>query len=182
MAERAERRMTVDEFLGWDDGTETRYELVDGVPVAMAPGMSFHGTVQVNAGAQIDRRLEGRQPCRAVVEAGIHIDATSFYVADVAVTCASVENTQALATPLLVVEVLSPSTRAHVISRKLPDYKLLPSVMEIWLLDSERRWAQIWWREAEGWHGRDFVGSASFASAVLDDLVELDRLYRNTTL
>ena len=30
-------RMTVPEFLRWDDGTETRYELVGGRPVAMAP-------------------------------------------------------------------------------------------------------------------------------------------------
>ena len=37
MADPAARRMTLDEFLRWDDGTETRYELVDGFPVAMAP-------------------------------------------------------------------------------------------------------------------------------------------------
>ena len=29
--------MTVDEFLAWEDGTDTRYELVDGVAIAMAP-------------------------------------------------------------------------------------------------------------------------------------------------
>jgi len=33
----AEKLMTVDEFLRWDDGTDTRYELVDGQIVAMAP-------------------------------------------------------------------------------------------------------------------------------------------------
>jgi Uma2 family endonuclease len=37
MSELAARRMTLDEFLIWDDGTGTRYELVDGVPLAMAP-------------------------------------------------------------------------------------------------------------------------------------------------
>jgi Uma2 family endonuclease len=33
----AERPMTVAEFLDFDDGTDTRYELVEGRPVAMNP-------------------------------------------------------------------------------------------------------------------------------------------------
>jgi hypothetical protein len=34
MAEVARRPMTLDEFLRWDDGTETHYELIGGFPVA----------------------------------------------------------------------------------------------------------------------------------------------------
>ena len=34
MAEQAQRRMTVEEFLDWDDGTDTRHMLVDGAIVA----------------------------------------------------------------------------------------------------------------------------------------------------
>ena len=37
MAEQAHRRMAVEEFLDWDDGTDTRHMLVDGAIVAMAP-------------------------------------------------------------------------------------------------------------------------------------------------
>ena len=33
----AELRMSLAEFLDWDDGTDTRYELIDGRVVAMAP-------------------------------------------------------------------------------------------------------------------------------------------------
>ena len=36
MAKPAIRRMTLEEFLRWDDGTETHYELIGGLPVAMA--------------------------------------------------------------------------------------------------------------------------------------------------
>lgn len=42
MAEPAIRRMTLEEFLSWDDGTDTRYELIDGFPVAMAPPAEAH--------------------------------------------------------------------------------------------------------------------------------------------
>jgi hypothetical protein len=37
MAEPAVKPMTLEEFLRWDDGTETHYELIGGFPVAMAP-------------------------------------------------------------------------------------------------------------------------------------------------
>ena len=37
MAEPARRRMTLDEFLAWDDGTDRRYELWGGGVTAMAP-------------------------------------------------------------------------------------------------------------------------------------------------
>jgi Uma2 family endonuclease len=50
MAETAEKLMTVAEFLTWDDGTDTRYELVDGRPVAMAPVTAGHPIIAVNLG------------------------------------------------------------------------------------------------------------------------------------
>jgi hypothetical protein len=37
MSEPAIRCMTLEEFHGWDDGTDTYYELIDGVLVARAP-------------------------------------------------------------------------------------------------------------------------------------------------
>src|SRR3712207_7187039 len=47
----------------------------------------------------------------------------------------------------------------HDLGRKLDDYEALPSVREIWMVDSERRWVQAWWRGEDGvWAGRDHVG------------------------
>ena len=180
MAEPAEKLMTVDEFLQWDDGTDTRYELIDGQIVAMAPPSGRHGTIIVNAGAFVNTRLRHRAPCRAQAEAGVRISEQRWWQADLAVTCRPPE--AEIVDPLLVIEVLSPSTRSRDFADKLPDYKTLPSVLEIWLVDSERRWVQVWWREAEGWHGRDHVGGGTFHSAVLDGPVPLEELYLNADL
>ena len=38
------QRMTVEEFLGWAEGRLERFELFDGVPVAMSPERVVHGT------------------------------------------------------------------------------------------------------------------------------------------
>ena len=40
----AAKRMSLDEFLQCDDGTDTRYELIDGIAVAMAPPAEAHGS------------------------------------------------------------------------------------------------------------------------------------------
>ena len=84
-----DRRMTVAEFLTWDDGTDTRYELVGGDVVAMTPPLEIHGTVVTNLGAELRSRL--RPPCRVVTEAGIVRPGQddTYYQADLAVTCAN---------------------------------------------------------------------------------------------
>lgn len=84
--------------------------------------------------------------------------------------------------PLLTVEVLSPGTRTHDLGRKLNDYKGLPSVREIWMADSERRWTQVWQRNGERWLGQDFVGSAAFVSPVLEAEVRLEELHADSGL
>ena len=154
MGEPAREPMTADEFLAWNDGTDQRYELVDGEIVAMAPPSDPHGTIAVNAAIEIDRRLEARAPCRAVVEA-----------------------------PFLIVEVLSESTEGHDLATKVQRYIELPSVREIWLVDSRKRWVQVWCRAADTWVvSLPLRGSDAFASDALSDRVELDRLHRNTGL
>ena len=54
MPEPAIRGMTVDEFLNWEDGTDTRYELVGGFVHGMAPPAPAHGRLAARLGGLID--------------------------------------------------------------------------------------------------------------------------------
>ena len=172
--------MTVEEFLAWEDGTDTRYELVDGVAVAMAPPVSEHRTIVVNAGAVLSAHLRRRPPCHAeaVARSGYPTRSDGWLTSP----SPAAGPPTTVDEPLLVVEVLSPSTRAKDLDRKLRDYKGLASVREIWLVDSEARWVQVWRRQPDGWTGRDHIGGGSFRSAVLEEAVALDELYLNTGL
>ena len=71
MAEPAVRPMTLDEFLRWDDGTETHYELIAGFPVAMAPPAAAHRMLTVRLVSRIDAALAARRPCNAQTDAGV---------------------------------------------------------------------------------------------------------------
>src|SRR5689334_6741841 len=131
MAEPAIRAMTLDEFLRWDDGTDTHYELVGGFPIAMAPPAAAHRIVAMRLGARIDTSLERRRPCNAQGEAGILHPARSdnYFEADIAATCEPHEaGQQALRQPFLIIEILSPSTERHDRHTKLPVYRQIESV------------------------------------------------------
>ena len=176
--------MTADEFLSWDDGTDTRHELVDGVILAMAPTTDAHGTIAVNAALEIDGRLDTRPPCRAFAEAGVRLDDDNHYKTDVAATCAEPRGERYVEEPFLIVEVLSESTEDRDLGVKLQRYLELPHLREIWLIDGRKRWVQVWRHAADAWVvSLPLRGSASFASESLGgEPVALDRLYRNTGL
>src|SRR5262252_4646829 len=140
MAELVIKPMTLDEFLRWDDGTETRYELISGFPVAMAPPAAAHRMLAMRLGSRIDAALSRRRPCNAQIEAGVvRADRSdTYYEADIAATCEPHEfGQQALKEPFLIVEVLSPSTERHDRRLKLPAYRQIGTVQEILLIASD---------------------------------------------
>jgi hypothetical protein len=57
-----------------EDGSDARHELIDGVPVAMAPASRRHATLCQNIGDVIQRAVQDRPPCRAAQQAGIAIE------------------------------------------------------------------------------------------------------------
>lgn len=150
--------MTVREFLAWDDGTDTRYELVDGRPVAMTPPMLVQGGLVVATAAQLYAGLRDR--CRVVAEAGIRLPDRddTYYQADLAVQCEPNANPQWLDAPVLIVEVLSASTAGHDRGRKGFDYRGIPSVREVLFLFTAAVRAEIWRRSADRWIIEDLIG------------------------
>jgi Uma2 family endonuclease len=186
MAGTAEKLLTIEDWLAFDDGTDTRYELVEGQLVAMSPTIRRHGTIAQNVGSVIERAVEDRPPCRAVQQAGIEVSTDGDrrgYIADVIMTCEPDDESRTFEAPRLIVEVLSPTTTGLDRKMKVPDYSRLPSVAEIWLVESRERWVVVWSRIEGTWVGTlPMSGSQSFQSRVLGVEVHLDRLYRNTGL
>jgi len=186
MAEPALRSMTLAEFLRWEDGTDTRYELIGGVPTAMAPPAPAHGALSVRLGAMIDAGLRSRRPCMAYSEAGIVPPGRddTFYVADLAVTCSRYQRgEQFLRDPILIVEILSPGTERYDRRIKVPAYRTIYSVGEILLIDSESIYAEILRREGDRWitelvRGKDAVLRLSS----VDQQIAMAELYEGIDL
>jgi Uma2 family endonuclease len=162
MADVAERLMTVAEFLNWNDGTDTRYELVRGRIVAMAPVSPNHSIIASKLVGALESGL--KRPCYVGVEAGVlrpDRDDT-FYEADIVVSCTPLAPGMAvIPAPVVVVEVLSPSTLEHDRGRKAYDYRRIASVQEIVLVSSEQRHVEVWRRRGAKWELEDLIGDAA---------------------
>jgi Uma2 family endonuclease len=156
MAQVADKVWTLEEFLAFDDGTNTSYQLFEGRIVAMNPPLRGHGGLVVRLAATISGQL--KPPCEAFAEAGVipvnrrH----SWYKADLIVSCTPGNyEDQFIAEPVLVVEVLPPTTSATDFNRKLPDYQQISSMRDILLVSSSERLIRHWRRDPDGWveHG-----------------------------
>lgn len=136
-------RMTVDEVLVWleDQPERPRYELIDGVPVAMAPERLSHARVKARIWRALDAEIGKRGlPCEAFPDGvGVRITDIALYEPDVVVRCGDrVDGNEVLVPePVIVVEVLSPSTKNIDSSRKLGGYFGLPSLMHYLLVPTE---------------------------------------------
>jgi Uma2 family endonuclease len=132
-------RMTVDEFLAWAEDRPERYELYKGVVYAMSPESVGHtklkGTVYT---ALLTAVRERWRPCHVLTDgATVRVDDTTAYEPDALVYCGQELAPTALEVPnpVIIVEVLSPSTGQFDVSIKLAGYFRLPSVAHYLIVD-----------------------------------------------
>jgi Uma2 family endonuclease len=142
MSALAEKLLDVEEFLRWAEGREGKWELYDGAPVAMSPERVVHnetkGEVFVALRAAI--RTAGVR-CRAFSDGFVvRIHVKKAFVPDCLVICPPPPR-DAVETysPLIVVEVLSPSTIGQDHGVKLEGYFSLPSLSHYLIVDPDRR-------------------------------------------
>jgi Uma2 family endonuclease len=180
--------LTVDAFLAWDAPMGQMWQLVDGVPQAMAPGSPTHGLIQGEIAALIrNHLLSTGSPCFVAVAPGViprvHSD-INVRIPDLAVSCTpALPGDVALRDPVLVVEILSPSNRAETWTN-VWSYTTMPSVREILVVDSVRVGAELLRRDADGtWPERPL---AIESSAVVLDSIDysgpIAAFYRSTWL
>jgi Uma2 family endonuclease len=166
-------RMTVEEFLDWPgDGTGRTHQLVDGEPQAMAPASITHGRVQATLARLLGNHLVGSS-CSVVVAPGVVPRVRSeanMRVPDLAVTCEGDESgLQAVAEPILLVEILSPSNEAET-RANVWTYTTIPTVREILLVRSTHIAAELIRREPGGGWPANSQPIAADALLVLESL------------
>jgi Uma2 family endonuclease len=173
--------MTVREFLRWEDGTDTHYELVRGQPVAMAPPSGRHAVLTRNAQDTLSAKL--RPPCASFFGAGVarSEDDDECRLPDVFVTCEPTPE-RVFTAPRLIVEVLSPSTMKDDRTDKLDFYKSLASVDTVLLVWQDKRRVQLNARVDDGWLTQDLVGGGRIELPALGIVLTLNDLYEGVEL
>ena len=138
-------RMTADEFIAWamEQPEGERYELVGGEVVGMSPERLAHARVKARVHRALTDAIErGGLPCEAVPDGmAVEVSADTVYEPDALVRCGPPlpGDTVRILDPVVLVEVLSPSTGAHDAGAKLAGYFGMPSVRHYLLLDTKKR-------------------------------------------
>jgi Uma2 family endonuclease len=144
-------RMTLAEFLGWEQERPDRWEFADGYASPMAGTTDAHGQIVLNLGTLIRPRLRGTE-CRAFTSTIKVVAAGRSTYPDVVVTCDPRDRTDRYVKrhPCLLVEVLSKTTAGDDLSDKFAAYRSIETLAEYFTPDSRRRAMQLWRRNAHG--------------------------------
>ena len=137
------KKMTANEFLAWGEGQEGRWELHEGILVAMSPERVAHTETKGEVFSALRTAIGiAKAPCRALTEgASVRVDSETVFEPDVLVYCGARLPPEALEipSPIVVVEVLSPSTAARDHGVKLAGYFSLPDLSHYLIIDADRR-------------------------------------------
>jgi Uma2 family endonuclease len=135
----AHGKMTVDEFLAWAEGREGRWELYNGVPYAMPSERTGHIKVKTAVCLALLRAVaRAGVQCHVLADgAGVRISQYIMHEPDAIVYCGPELPDDALEVPnpVILVEVLSPSTRKFDETVKKDGYFSLPSVHHYLVVD-----------------------------------------------
>lgn len=145
-----EKSYTYEDLLSWDDGD--RYELYDGIPVAMASPSDVHQDILGELYWQINSYLRGKQCKVFFAPFDVRLfekpgdtpkDVDTVVQPDLMVVCdrSKIDRHGIHGAPDLVVEITSPSTRRYDRLLKLDRY-MRAGVREYWIVDPAER--QVW--------------------------------------
>ena len=170
--------MTLAEFLEWEERQPLRYEF-DGIgPVAMTGGTYGHSTIQGNLATALGGRLRGKR-CR------FHGSHLKFQVADGhvrypdgMVLCSPIDRTATVVyDPVVVFEVLSPSTAGNDRIAKAREYQATPSVQRYVMFEQDGVSATVYARSGETWTHEILIADSMLSLPEIGVSLPLAELY-----
>lgn len=145
------RRYQAEEYFALEAKSQVRHEFFEGEVFAMAGESIAHNLLAGNAYIALRQTLRGKK-CQVLIETvQLAVEENRHYTyPDIVVSCdpRDQHESRRLYHPLLIVEVLSPSTEAYDRGLKFNQYKKLPSLRH-YLLVSQKTWLVEWYQLIE---------------------------------
>jgi Uma2 family endonuclease len=177
-----QRPMTLAEFLDWEERQELRYEFDGFQPVAMTGGTLGHETIGGTLRALLYQRLRGK-PCRAwgpttKIEAKGHIR-----YPDAHVNCTPFSQGDTIVRdPVVVFEVLSPTTSRTDRIEKLREYQATASIQRYVILEQDGIAATVFSRMGADWIVHALTEGDVLRMPEIDIELPLNEIYADVDL
>jgi Uma2 family endonuclease len=174
--------MSLDEFLAWEREQPERYEYAGGVAMMMTGGSLDHSTIASNLWTALRDGLRGS--ARRAFRGDTKIIANnSIRYPDLSVTCTSVRGDEdTVLEPVLVVEVISPSTEREDRGRKKFDYFATRSIQQYAIIEQDARRVDLYTRSGDRWTDEIVEGDAALTLSSIGVEISLDAIYEDTEL
>jgi Uma2 family endonuclease len=134
--------LTVDEYLAWAEGRPGRYDLYNGTVYAQAAERAAHAEMKLAIPMALVAQVRARRlPCHVMPDGmTVRIDEMTAYEPDTLVYCGPKLPPSALLVPnpVIVVEILSPSTGHVDVGAKLEGYFRVPSIAHYLIVDPDK--------------------------------------------
>jgi len=146
---------TAEEYLDLEEKAEYKSEYMDGELFAMAGVSPEHDTIVFNLGGILYNQLKGT-PCQAhTSDMRVAVSPANAYTyPDVSICCKDAQylrrGTASLLNPVVIMEVLSPSTEIYDRRKKFGKYKGIASLMEYVLVSQDEVLVERYARQPNG--------------------------------
>ena len=145
--------ISVEDYLEGELTAEVRHEYIAGEVYAMVGGRLTHNRIALNTAVSLSNQLRGNrcQPCGSDTKIKVERDTgTYFYYPDASVVCESNPGSSVYQDkPVVIVEVLSESTRRFDLGEKKDAYLTIPSLALYILLEQDAIAAMVFRRDGD---------------------------------
>jgi Uma2 family endonuclease len=145
------RKLSIQEYLSSEKTSQIRHEYMRGEIFAMNGASAAHVRICVNLSTALDSFLDGSRCSVYVNNMKVFIEkAESYYYPDVVVSCEPFNpSCYVLNEPVVIVEVLSPSTKQIDLREKLAVYKDIPELKQYIIVHQNRMKIEVHQRLSE---------------------------------
>lgn len=172
----AHRRISAEDYLQHELAADSKHQLIDGEIYAMAGASENHNLLAGNIFAELRNQLRGK-PCRTFMADMKVKVGEDFYYPDVMVVCEPDNADDYYKTaPVIIVEVLSKTTRRFDQSLKRLRCQTLPTLQEYVLIEQDKGEIEVFSRK-EHWQARYYYLGDDITFASLGVTVSVEAIY-----
>jgi len=174
--------LSPEEYLEGEKYSDIKHEYENGRIIAMVGASRAHNTIQVNLTALLHHHLRAT-PCRVFSsDMKVRIDNT-FYYPDLSIVCREYQSHDYyVEEPILVIEVLSPTTEQRDRTIKRLTYQQLPGLKEYVLVAQKRMLVDIYRRSGDGWDLEQYQEGDEIRFRSIDLALSIGTIYENIPL
>ena len=168
-------RMSKDDFLRLVDRSDSKFEFINGFVYGMGTPSANHNRLTGNIFRKLGNHLQGK-PCEAFASDMMVNVADDYFCPDVLVVCDHERKEGITSNPIIVVQVLSPSTRSRDETEKLLKYINVPSLQEYVMVEQDVVSVKLL-RKSKDWRIELYTFGASFTLESIGLTLTVEEIY-----